>query len=1185
MPDRATPPPDRATPPPDQAARDRIRGDLGATLFVEAGAGSGKTTTLVDRVLALVADGGVELGSIAAITFTEKAGAELRDRIRRRLEEEAAGPDECRAGRCRAGLDQLDGAAIGTLHAFARRLLCEHPIEAGIPPRLEVLDEVTSQVEFERRWTVVRDQLLDDPELERTILLLLACGVPHPALRSLAAAFEDNWDLVEERVPATAPEPPSAATALEQALAAVDDVCAERRHCRMPGDRLCVRLDDVAAYAVQLRSFGDDELGLLDALDKGAIPRPPSFSAGNVGRRASWDADIGALQRRLREAGDGLAAVRAAVANACAHRLGAAIRRSTLAAADERRRSGRLEFHDLLVLARSLLRDPVHGPAVRQRLHQRYQRLLLDEFQDTDPIQIELAVRIAAASPGSPATGSLPWEEVPVAAGHLFVVGDPKQSIYRFRRADIATFLAAQARFGPEGGGSVELTANFRSARPVVDWVNRVFAVLMAEPPELDVPVPSQPSYVAISGQRPPPPVGPPVAVLGRGAQERTSSADDLRAAEAGEVAAVVARAVTEGWSVGDPRAPGGWRGARLGDITVLVPARTSLPFLEDALDAAAIPYRAESSSLVYATRAVRDVLMVLRAADDPTDDLRIVAALRTPLLACGDDDLFRFRVERGGRWSYRGGQPETMPADDPVAAGLDYLRTLHHERRWSAPSELLDRIIRDRRALELGFAEGRPRDVWRRLRFVVDQARAWSDATGGSLRQYLYWVGLQTAEGARVAESVLPETDDDAVRIMTIHAAKGLEFPITVVSGLSTAPQARAAPAEVVFPAGGGVGYRFAGKVTTPEYEVWRPIDEQMAFDERIRLLYVACTRARDHLVVSLHRKARAAAPGRPTSRTNAELLVHGMGSLLADLPDGTWAGGDGGERPPATAPQGRPAGPPPFEAWAAERAAALASAGVSSAVAATALRDPSGAARAAASPVDWRETAEGAEAGRVVSGVALTGGGTSDTGAQPDPGLRKRPRDLDLPPWMKGRYGTAVGRAVHGVLQTVDLATGEGLDAAVAAQCEAEAVPDRAGDVRQLAASALGSPAVQEAAGYPHWREVYACTPLAGGRLLEGYVDLLYRTPAGLVVVDHKTAATDDRAELDRRVEGYRLQGAAYALAVAAATAENVVRVTFVFLTPSGAVERHLGGLDAAVARVRDLVAARTEVTADQR
>jgi ATP-dependent exoDNAse (exonuclease V) beta subunit len=1126
--------PDR-TPPPDRAARDRIRDDLDTTLFVEAGAGSGKTTALIDRVLSLVTSGAVELGAVAAITFTEKAGAELRDRLRRELEARAdADPDTRTGARCRAALGQLDGAAIGTLHSFAQRVLSEHPVEAGLPPRVDVLDEVSSAVAFERRWSAFRDQLLADPALQRALQLLLGSGVPHEALRSLALAFDDNWDLVEERVPDSAPDPPSVHDLFRSARVAVDAVCAEP--CRDPGDKLRLRLDEITDRMAELEAI-PDELGLLDALNPDTEPKRPSFRVGNRGRQQSFDTDLADLRERMAEAGEALAAVCTRVANACTRQLASAIRRFTLGAARERQASGELEFHDLLVRARALLRDPVHGPAVRAHLHERYARLLLDEFQDTDPIQIELAVRIASADPRSDAAGTGAWREVAVTPGHLFVVGDPKQSIYRFRRADICTFLAAADRFGPEGGGAVELTANFRTVRPVIDWVNATFASLMGEQPDVDVPARSQARYVALQATRPTPPRGPAVAVLGRHEHPSGSKADALRAAEADEVATTVAGALHDGWDVDD--GDGGWRPARLGDVAILVPARTSLPFLEDALDRAGIPYRAESSSIVYSSRAVRDLLMVLRAVDDPTDHLRIVSALRTPLLACGDDDLFRFKCERRGHWSYLADQPGTVPAVDPVRIGLDYLRSLYDERHWRAPSELLDRIARDRRAFELGFAEGRPRDVWRRLRFVVDQARAWSEATGGNLRQYLGWVALQTAEGARVTEAILPESDDDAVRIMTIHSAKGLEFPITVVSGLSTVPQRRLAPAQVAFLPNGDVGYKFGRRVTTEEYDEWAPIDEQMNHDERVRLLYVACTRARDHLVVSLHRKARAGDPA-PTKRTNAELLLAGMARLVDALPDG--AQPTGTLLPP---PVAAPTMPAPMREWSAERAAALAAASRPTTVAATALTEEGG----------------------------------PDSQGEPDPGLVKRPRDLDLPPWLKGRYGTAVGRAVHGVLQTVDLGTGDGLDGLVAAQCEAEAVPDRAPDVRRLALEALDAPSVREAAGRPHWREVYACAPIEW-RLLEGYVDLLYRGADGLVVVDYKTAATSDPDELDRRVEGYRLQGAAYAAAVGATADEPVRRVTFVFLTPDGAVERDLPALDEALLEVRRVVTTGREV-----
>ncbi len=1118
-------------PPPDQPARDRIVDDLDSTLFVEAGAGSGKTTELVNRVVALVTSGGVGLESVAAITFTDRAAAELRDRLRQRLEQVAgASPDGEAGARCRAALEQLDGAAIGTLHSFAQRILSEHPVEAGLPPRVEVVDEVSSDVAFDRRWATFRDGLLADPGHQRAILLLVAAGVPFAAFRVLARRFNDNWDLVAERVPEAVPPPPDPRALLRPVLDELDELCAEP--CSDPADAFRLGLDAIEAHVSALRSVAD-EVDLLEALGPDGAQPPPSFRLGNKGRQTSFTSNIKELRSRAREAGERLEDVRNTVATACVKSLCCALRRFTLDTAEERRRQGQLEFHDLLVMARGLLRDSSSGPVVRARLHQRYERLLLDEFQDTDPIQIELAVRIAGAEPGGGEAGTAPWTDVPVTPGHLFFVGDPKQSIYRFRRADISMFLAAAARFGA-GGGAVALTANFRTVRPVIEWVNATLGRLVDEPGPDDLAVASQPRYVALEWVRPAPPEGPPVAVVGSVEHSKATSADELRAAEAADIAATVARVVNDRWSVDDGH--GGWRPARLGDITILVPARTSLPFLEDALEELGVPYRAESSSLVYASRAVRDLLMVLRAVADPTNQLHLVSALRTPLFACGDDDLFRFRRQRGGRWSYLADQPDSVPSDDPVRVGLEYLRGLHDDRHWLAPSELLDRISRDRRAMDLGFAEGRPRDVWRRLRFVIDQARSWNEATGGNLRQYLSWVDMQTAEGSRVAEAVLPETDDDAVRIMTIHSAKGLEFPITIVSGMSTAPQRRRAKADVAFPPTGEPGYRVGKGVETAEYKEWAPIDEQMGLHERIRLLYVACTRARDHLVVSLHRKVRAKPPG-AEARTNAELLVAGMDGRVDDVPDL-------GE-PVDVVPGVAVATPPPLmpkPEWESARHAAL---------------------RQASRPT-------------TVSATSLTEDGGPDVEEEPeDAGLQKLPRDLDLPPWLKGRYGTAVGRAVHGVLQTIDLASGAGLDAAVAAQCEAEAVIDRVDDVRRLVGHALASPSVREAAASPHWREVYTCVPV-GGRQLEGYIDLLYRSAEGLVVVDYKTAGTSRRDELDRRVVDYTVQGASYALTVSEATGERVVRMTFVFLTPQGPVEISIPRLDDAIDTVHARLAA---------
>ena len=1102
-------------PLPDHVARRRVRDDLDATVFVEAGAGSGKTTSLVDRVEALVRDG-IEMRAIAAITFTEKAATELRDRIRHRLVAAASAGGDPDAALLGAALDQLDAAAISTLHAFAQRILTEHPIEARLPPDVEVLDEVASQLAFADRWRRFRDQLLDAPQLRRTVLLALSSDIRLDDLRHLASVLDDNWDLVTEpgRLPWAPEEPPPCdASALVAELTALVERTGE---CRDTDDRLCAYLrDEVAPYVEQLRG-ASDEFDLLTTLRA----TRPSLRC-SYGRAANWADKPDVL--------DDLAAVRehreriiADVTLGALRRIALEVADFTLRAAEERRAGGHLEFHDLLVMARDLLRDPERGAGVRAQLRARYQRLLLDEFQDTDPIQIELAVLIASSDPDA---ARRPWPDVAVDPGRLFFVGDPKQSIYRFRRADVEVFLRARDTLGDP---VLSLTTNFRSSPTVIAWVNHVFGRLIRVAPG------SQPAYAALAPapDRERAPAGPGVVLLG-GEHTDDPTADDLRDREAADVATAVREALR--WQVTDPR-DGTWRRAQPGDIAILLPARTSLPALERALDAAGVAYRAETSSLVYSTREVRDLLAAVRALADPTDRLSLVTALRSPLFACGDDDLVTYRLGLGGALSFRWPGLDDAPGDDPVVAALRYLRALFEQLPWLTPSQVLDLLVRDRQLFELGYAQRRPRDLWRRVRFVIDQARAWSTAEAGTLRQYAEWARMQASETTRVAETILPETDDDSVRIMTIHGSKGLEFPVVILSGMSTAARTDRGRVQVSFPPGAAMGLRIGRDLATPEFEDFKPVDEQMSHHERLRLLYVACTRARDHLAVSVHRKVRRRPADEERKLTSAELVAEASN----DAPHAEVLGAV----PAASPVQDRlPLPPdlpplPPFEAWAADRHDALERAARWVTVGATDVELPA--------DVELDEEAAA--------------------------GVGKEPRDLDLAPWLKGRYGTSIGRAVHAVLQTVDLATGGGLRAAAAAQAAAEGVIGREGDVEQLARAALSAPSVREAAGCRSWRETFVATPL-GDRTLEGYIDLLYRTDDGLVVVDYKTASTS--ADLDARVAGYRAQGGAYAVAVEEATGERVARVVFVFLTPDGAVERELPGLRASMEAARTAVA----------
>jgi ATP-dependent helicase/nuclease subunit A len=1120
----------------DATARGQITERLDRTLFVEAGAGSGKTRSLIDRVVAtvLAEESAVPLRHAAAVTFTEKAGAELRDRLRAAFEDAlgAAEVGSKRAERAADALDDLDAAAIGTLHSFAQRILGEHPVEAGLPPLIEVLDEVASGVAFDDRWIALRAELLDDVSIAPALLLAMAGGMKLDDLRSMARAFTDDWDLLEPRVLAAPVEKLPALDAtpfIEEAhrLAALSDQCTDDE------DRFLPCLDALDEWADRLAT-APDEPARFSVLTEAAGLK---FTYGQSRNWTSCGLDQ--LKNECRQLRDRVAELRNRVLDLALRRLARHIGEATLASAQARREEGRLEFHDLLVLARDLLRSPAHGTGVRTALQQRYRRLLLDEFQDTDPIQIELAVRIAGGAEARPED----WREVVVPDGSLFVVGDPKQSIYRFRRADIATYLNAQQRIGEP----ILLETNFRTAAPILHWINHVFGRLITA---VDG---SQPTYHPLADYRPAAPNGPAIVLLGVDPHADRPNADEVRNREAADVVAAVRTALAERWQMAEEyRLPDGrsdqrWRDVTLADIAVLVPARTSLPHLENALDEAGIPYRAEASSLVYRSREVRDLLMAARSVDDPSDALALVSALRSPLFGCGDDDLWTW-YGAGGRWNILAPVPDTVPAEHPVLAAVTYLRRLHNDRTWLAPSEVLGRLVDDRRMLEVAADGSRARDVWRRLRFVVDQARAWSEAEHGGLRAYLAWAQRQGDEAARVAEAVLPETDTDTLRIMTIHAAKGLEFPVVIMSGMSSQPGGNRSGVEVLWPRDGGCEFKLRRQLQTGNFEVAKPIDEQMDYYERLRLLYVACTRARDHLVVSLHRRTRASPPDSERKLTNAEVLFAACSDTpgqvrLAPPPEGMVA--DLRVRPrPAVQP------PPPYDEWLADM---------------TYVRQRS--ARPAAVSASQLEGSLGSVQPRAAV--------TDRLGEPVDAGLAKDARDLELPPWNKGRYGTAVGRAVHGVLQTVDLATGRGLNDAVAAQVLAEGVVQHAHIVAALARAALGSRVVQRAVARPYWRETYVGT-VVGERVLEGFIDLIYRDDDGLVIVDYKTD-TVPTAALDQRVAFYRPQLAAYAAALEAATGEHLARCVLLFLSPTGAVERAVADIDMAIAQVFDAVRSR--------
>lgn len=1068
----------------DQTDRTLIEQELEANIFVEAGAGSGKTHELVERICAMV-DAGVELKSVAAITFTEKAAGELRERVRRRLTDASSTDVRQRA------LDQLDTAPIGTIHSFAARIISEHPIEAGVPPLITVVDELRSQIAFTRRWEDTRQKLFADASLDDALRIVLAVGVSLDHLQNVAADLDANWDRLESHPPRRRHIP---AVDLGPLLRQTSDVLAHADHCTDPADKLLTAFEHIKSWHGRLSEAESGELGLVLELLH-AVPQS-GFSGGQKG---NWSINVAEVRSSCKDLAQQAIALRNSFVQPAVETVTAAMAEVLLQAARERQRSGELEYHDLLVHARDLLIGK-DKQGVHAALHARYRCIMLDEFQDTDPIQAELATRIAASDVCGPAG----WEHLSVPPGRLFTVGDPKQSIYRFRRADIATYLAAQQRFSDDADSRIaSLQTNFRSTGKLLEWINGTFGELITAngtvQPEYQalVPDPRRPEW---SDEH-----GPAVSIIGRGGAQPDESgkvsADSMRRQEAADVAAAIRIATgTAGlsaWQKQSKRSGDGFTSSpvELKDICVLIPTRTSLAALEDALDDAGIEYRAEASSLVYSTQEVTDLLLAMRAISNTADEAALVLSLRSAMFGCGDDELFEWK-RAGGHWNLFASAPDALKSST-VAHAIGYLASLCREIEVLTPAEIMERLVADRRMLEAAVDAPRYRDVWRRLRFVIDQARAWTEATHGGLRDYLVWAAVQQEENSRVKEAVVPETDVQAVRIMTIHASKGLEFPMVILAGTGSGPNNQKAAA--LWDQSSQVQVHFIGDIRSAGYGEAEAIEKQFYDAERRRLLYVACTRAESHLVISHYVNAR-----------------NSLGQLLKDAADAVPA-------PDLSIPEDMP-----LHARSAHEVQPV-----------KALEE-------------WQQQCDvWQKNSALVSSTSVTaiakgadGFAASEVDGTPHFVSIDEDGSLPTPAATGGEHGKEFGTALHRLLELSDLRENENLDVLAERIASTAGLADPAG-LAERARSALRSAPVQRAVDREHWLELPVVTS-DNGMTLEGIIDLMYREDDGtLVIADFKT----DISVTQETLAAYWRQLSTYAGMVERITGQKVSELVLIF------------------------------------
>jgi ATP-dependent helicase/nuclease subunit A len=793
---------------------------------------------------------------------------------------------------------------------------------------------------------------------------------------------------------------------------------------------------------------------------------------------------------------------------------------------ERRKEAGRADFDDLLVWARNLVRD---NADVRAYFQAKFRCILVDEFQDTDPLQVELIVSLCAEGDVTD------WRRARLRTGSLFVVGDPKQSIYRFRRADIAMYDDVKRHLFR--GDPVRITQNFRSVDGVIGWVNDTFDALFTEaagvqPPY--VPLTHHPDYIAEDA----------VTLLSGTSSGRGVGA--ARKTEGEALASLIAQRVAEeSWPVREGRAPEPKRAARFGDIVVLIPSRTDLYLYEEALAKAGVPYRHEGGRTFFTRQEVRELVAVLRAIDDPSDGVATVAALRSAAYGCSDEDLLVYKVN-GGSFDIMSVKAD---AGGPVAESLRALRSLAQKRHvWTDERgekhspltlpELIRAVLDETRLVEFAMLQPQGEQVAANLLKVIDQGRAYADASGGGLRGFVRWLKENMTRFTEETDAPISEETDDVVRIMTVHAAKGLEFPVVVFANLLTR---RYENTRVIADRGANALQMRLGRkddgFQTPGFDAAEADEKQHSSAEELRLLYVASTRAKDRLVVPFIEQ-EAGKPLPPEPECLNDWLRMGNGNFA-----------------PAIDITTLPALDAELPVWRREPAEALADA----------------AERIVEERQRWLDGHE-----------ALV-----ERARRP---LVVRTASALKPEWERPfastddvRRGNATdfGSAVHALLERIELRRADEIDAMASAIAEEFGLHGRANEIAAIARKALASKVVDRALRSrrtlleaPFTVALPAGEAAAAGLpegLAEGRIDLLFEEDGAAVIVDFKTDAVSER-DVDERAAFYRNQALVYAWAVHEATRMPVREVVFLFARPG--VERSYDADDAFLAEAARLM-----------
>ena len=835
--------------------RELIKTALDDTLIVEAAAGTGKTTELVGRIVALIENRRATIAQIVAVTFSEKAAGELKLRLREELERAraAADPDSDASLLLHDAVHDFEEAHVSTIHTFCAELLRERPVEARVDPSFEVLTDTHAERLFDEAFTSWLHEQLAKPDE----------GVRRSLRRPVKWRFgdDDSEDGPIERLRSaarnlrewrdhSAPWQRSAYNRKGDIKRLIAELKAFVERVGKPIKRddkftasIGVAISTHAAIERQRRMVGDMvpdgvwdrwEASLVGLLEQRDFTSPRKGTGGayaiGVTREQALAAHAEFVQslREFRNLADAdLAALLHEEMRECLHRYEL-----------RKQEAGALDFLDLLIKARDLVCD---NPEVAEEFRRRFRVLLVDEFQDTDPLQADLLLCLAGKEGGG------------LRPGALFIVGDPKQSIYRFRRADVGAYRRIADGLGSSGAQPVTLQRSYRSVPAIQRFVNAAFSPEMTGDTdalqakyvpflEYRADAPEQPAIVAL-------PVPRPYGRSQYGPPQVTQTA--LNQSQPGAVAAFVAWMLSDecSWTVeGD----GGRRRIVASDICLLF--RRFMHFgtditreYVDGFEARGVPHLLVGGKTFHEREEVDAIRTALTAIEWPEDELSVYATLHGPLFAIGEEELLEYHSIARAFHPYRvpGELPDRLL---PVAAALTTIKELHGARNHRPVADTISRLIAATRAHASFVLWRGGEQVLANVLHIGDLARRYEVDGGLSFRGFVDALH-DASDRADSPEAPILEEGSDGVRLMTVHKAKGLEFPVVILADMACK-----------------LSLEEATRYLDPERKLcamkiggWSPLDLQQQNEreakrdeaEGVRLAYVAATRAQDVLVV----------------------------------------------------------------------------------------------------------------------------------------------------------------------------------------------------------------------------------------------------------------------------------------------------------------------------------------------